>query len=88
MAGTTIGAQPALVGIIRRVAGGAVLRRGLEVRKGAGIDVALRTQNLGMFPGQMERDAVVIEFVTIGVHPIVTGQAIAAKIQAMGLHEI
>ena len=48
--GTTNSAKTTLVGIFRRVIGGAVLRGGLEVHKGAGIDMALPTQDLGMFP--------------------------------------
>ena len=50
VAGTTIGAKPTLVGILRRVAGVAVLGGGPEVCNGTGIDMALGTLDLGMFP--------------------------------------
>ena len=50
VAGTTIGAKPTLMGILRRVAGVAVLGGGSEVRLGAGIHMALGTLDQGMFP--------------------------------------
>jgi hypothetical protein len=87
MAGMAISAKMALVHIFRRMAGAAVLRGGLEVCKGARIDMALRALNLGMFSSQLERCAVMVEIVTIGIHPIVAGQAINPKIQDVSLLE-
>ncbi len=50
MASAAIHAKTPSVLIILCMAGVAVLRRELEVRNVAGIDMALRTQHLGMFP--------------------------------------
>ena len=40
-----------------------------------------------MFPGQLERYLDMGEIVTIAVHPIMAGQAVAAEILAVGFHE-
>lgn len=87
MTEAAICAEPALVVIVFGMAGVAVLRGRSEVHNGAGVDVALPALNLNMFPGQLEEYAGVVEFMTIGIHPIVTGQAVAAEIQGMGLQE-
>jgi hypothetical protein len=50
--GTTISAKATLMDVIRHMARNAILRSGLEIGKGAGIDMALPTQNLGMFSVQ------------------------------------
>lgn len=87
MAGTTITAKTSLVDIFSPVAGGTVLRCRLKVCKSAGINVALRAQDLGMHPGQLERSAVVVKVFAIGVRPIMACQAVNPEIQDMVLHE-
>lgn len=87
VAGTAVRAQTALVGVVFLMAGRAVFWGRLEVRKGAGIYVTLSALDLGMFPGQLEWYASMVEFVGIGIQPIVAGQAVITKVQGMGLHE-
>jgi hypothetical protein len=41
-----------------------------------------------MFSGQLERDIAMVEVVTVGVDPIVAGQAVVSISLQMGLHEI
>jgi hypothetical protein len=56
------------------------LRGGFEIFEGAGIDMTLQTLDLGVLPGQRESCTVVVEIVTIGVHPIMTGKAVTPEI--------
>lgn len=49
--------------------------------------MALSTWYLGMFPDQSESDAVVVEIVTKGIHPIVASQAVGTKIKDVGLYK-
>lgn len=79
VAGATIGAKAALVVVILGVAGVAVLRRGLEVCQTASVQVATAADGLGVLADQFESLLVVIEVASIGVNPIVTGQAVAAE---------
>jgi hypothetical protein len=59
----------------------------LQVCSRAGVDVALSALNIRMQSYQMEFLFVMIEVVAIAVNPIVTGQAVNAEIQGMGLQE-
>ena len=87
MAGSTLASQAFLVDVFFRVTGIAILRGGFELRQTAVMDVALCAVHLGMFPGQLERYAGMVEIGSIAVHPVVTGQAVTPVIPGVGLHE-
>lgn len=88
MTGTAIRAELAFVWIILLVTGVAVLGRCLEVGNAARTGMTASTGHLGVFPGQLEDDAIMVKIVTISFNTIVTGQAILPVSQQMGWHEI
>jgi len=72
----TIWPQLALVWILLCMTGKAILRSGLEIGNASSAGVTLAAVQPGMFPRQVEWHIVVIEGMAIGIHPIMTAQAI------------
>jgi hypothetical protein len=88
MAGPTICAKLTIMGIVLRVTGSAGWRGCFKICDAAGTGVASPTGQLGMLPGQLEGDGIMIKIVPICINPVMTGQAIIPIRQEMGLHEI
>ena len=57
MAGAAIPAEPSIVVVILPVAGEAVAGCGFEIP----VDMAVRACNAGMFPGEFEREEVMVD---------------------------
>jgi hypothetical protein len=73
--GSAILAKLSLVGILGSVAGVTALRRGLQVRDGAGPGMALRAGRPNVRAGQREGDAAVVKSLSVSIEPVVAGQA-------------
>jgi len=77
--GCAICSQLALVGIIFSVAGGAINGCRLQVRDGAGRDVAFGAIHISVFPNQWEWKDVVVEIIPICIDSIMASQAIVPE---------
>jgi len=86
MAGATVRAELAVVGIVHLVAGGTVLGRVLKIGDGPGANVALPTAQAGVLPAELEGDLGMVEGMPEAVDPIVTAQAVTSVVLQMGLH--
>lgn len=79
VAGTTIGVQPALVGILIGMAGEAVLGGGAQVFQRPGVGMAITAGNLCMLAYQWKNGFVVVKIAPVGVQSIMTGKATIPK---------
>jgi hypothetical protein len=87
MACSAFAAKASLVDVFFGVAGIAILWSRLEIFQAAVLEMALCTRHLGVLPGQLEGYAGVVEIGSIGVQPVMAGQAVVSIIPGMGLHE-
>ena len=67
--------------------GNTILRGGLQVRDLARIEVALRTDHVRMFACQLECKPIMVEIISIAVDTIMTGEAVRAEGEEVGLGE-
>lgn len=79
VAGTAIGTQPALVGILTRMAGEAVLVGGTQGFQRPGVGMAITAGNLCMQAHQWKNGFVVVKIAPVGVQSVVTGKATIPK---------
>jgi hypothetical protein len=81
-------AKLTVVVVVLCMAGRTVLGGRLQVRDASGTDMATSAGRLGMFTGQLERNAIMVEGVAVGVNPIVASQAVISISLEVGLHKI
>lgn len=80
MTGRAIGTETTLVRVLNGVAGFTILWSRPKICNGTGVWMTLTANQLGVFSYQFEGDPIVIKFMTVTVHAIVTGQAGTSKI--------
>ena len=85
MTGGAILPEPALVLIILPMARETILRRRLQIRKGARIEMTFCASHIDMSAIQLERESGMVEVIPEPVHPVVTGEAVRAKCEKMRL---
>lgn len=83
----TVRAEAEFVRLVVSMAGEAVARRGLQIRQFARVGVATVTVHLHMRARQRERNLAMVKMFVVGVHAIVTGQAVSPPTQRVSLRK-
>ncbi len=87
MTSRAIRTKPTFVRLVSAMAEVAVLRKRLQVRDGARVQMTLRADHVRVFACQLKCEFVVIEIFTIAIHAIVAGETLGAEGEQMGLGE-
>lgn len=87
MARAAIRSKLSLMRIVLPMAGETVRRRGLEIRKSAGIDVTANAFSLDVLSNQAEGKVVVRKGLAEAIHAVVTGHAVPAIVCGVRLRE-
>jgi len=85
MTGGAILPEPAIVFVILPMARETILRRGLQIRNGARIEMTFCASHIGMFPVQLKYKNRMGKVIAEFVHAIVTGKTICPESQDMRL---
>ena len=83
----TVHAVTPLVWFILAMAGDAIVRDGLQVGNGAGIEMTICAGHVDMFACQLKCEFIVIEIIPEAVRAIMAGETIRAKGKLMRLGE-
>ena len=87
MTGGAILSEPAVVFVILPMARETILRRRLQIRNGARIEMTFRARQSGVFTIEFENKSGVGEVIAEFIHAVMTGKAIRSKRQDMCLGE-